>query len=186
MQSAQQLKSKKRPPIPHTASGQTADRRCGASRPLLARARDAAEISTSTDSSPWRPARQLLFASSSRRHGLGRERLFSSIKTPAVQGKELAAAEARMRPIYRAAGIQMVWTGTPWAPGGVAVRREVRTRARPRHGTRGRPSALGTHSHTPTGLMTADWHPLEAHLQTLTPEQAKVIRLRAMANRGAL
>jgi hypothetical protein len=38
---------------------------------------------------------------------------------------------------------------------------------------------LGGHSHTPTGLMTADWYPLETHLQTLTPEQAQVIRLRA-------
>jgi hypothetical protein len=43
---------------------------------------------------------------------------------------------------------------------------------------------LGDHSHSRAGLMTADWYPLETHLQTLTPEQAHVIRLRATATDG--
>jgi hypothetical protein len=43
---------------------------------------------------------------------------------------------------------------------------------------------LGDHSHAPAGLMTADWCPLEKHLQTLTPEQTQVIRLRASATDG--
>jgi hypothetical protein len=37
----------------------------------------------------------------------------------AVSPKELAAAEAYAMAIYRAAGIDMVWTETPWAPGGI-------------------------------------------------------------------
>jgi hypothetical protein len=40
---------------------------------------------------------------------------------------------------------------------------------------------LGGHSHAPAGLMTAHWYPLETHIQTLTPEQARVIRARATA-----
>ena len=43
---------------------------------------------------------------------------------------------------------------------------------------------LGTHSHAPAGLMTANWYPLETHLQTLTPEQVQVIRVRAAATEG--
>jgi hypothetical protein len=43
---------------------------------------------------------------------------------------------------------------------------------------------LGAHSHAPAGLMTADWYLLETHLQTLTPEQAQVIRVRAAATEG--
>ena len=43
---------------------------------------------------------------------------------------------------------------------------------------------LGGHSHAATGLMTPDWNPLETRLQTLTPEQAQVIRVRAMATEG--
>jgi hypothetical protein len=43
---------------------------------------------------------------------------------------------------------------------------------------------LGTNSHAPTGLMIADWHPLEPHIQTLTPEQVQVIRVRATATQG--
>jgi hypothetical protein len=43
---------------------------------------------------------------------------------------------------------------------------------------------LGMLSHTPAGLMTADWHALEPHLQTLTPEEAQVIRVRASATEG--
>jgi hypothetical protein len=43
---------------------------------------------------------------------------------------------------------------------------------------------LGTSSHTPTGLMIADWHPLEPHLQTLTAEQTRAIRARATATDG--
>jgi hypothetical protein len=43
---------------------------------------------------------------------------------------------------------------------------------------------LGGHSHAPTGLMTADWNPKEPRLQTLTPEQVKAIRVRAMATDG--
>jgi hypothetical protein len=35
----------------------------------------------------------------------------------AISPKELAAAEAYATAIYRAAGIQTVWTETPWAPG---------------------------------------------------------------------
>src|SRR5216684_5449304 len=35
----------------------------------------------------------------------------------AISPKELAAAEAYATAIYRAAGIQTVWTDTPWAPG---------------------------------------------------------------------
>src|ERR1700730_5583441 len=34
----------------------------------------------------------------------------------AISPKELAAAEAYATAIYRAAGIQTVWTDTPWAP----------------------------------------------------------------------
>jgi hypothetical protein len=43
---------------------------------------------------------------------------------------------------------------------------------------------LGAHSHAPAGLMTADWYPLETHLQTLTPEQVQVIRERVAATEG--
>ena len=43
---------------------------------------------------------------------------------------------------------------------------------------------LGAHSHAPAGLMTAHWYPLETHLQTLTPEQVQVIRVRAAATEG--
>ena len=42
---------------------------------------------------------------------------------------------------------------------------------------------LGTHSHAPTGLMAVSWLPLETRLQTLTPDQAHVIRVRA-SDRG--
>src|SRR6202158_2991903 len=35
----------------------------------------------------------------------------------AISPKDLAAAEAYATAIYRAAGIQAVWTETPWAPG---------------------------------------------------------------------
>jgi hypothetical protein len=38
---------------------------------------------------------------------------------------------------------------------------------------------LGAHSHSRTGLMSADWLPLDPHVQTLTAEQAGVIRRRA-------
>jgi hypothetical protein len=44
---------------------------------------------------------------------------------------------------------------------------------------------LGAHSHAPAGLMTAHWYPLETHLQTLTPEQVQVIRVRARGDRGS-
>ena len=40
---------------------------------------------------------------------------------------------------------------------------------------------LRGHSHSTGGLMNADWHPVETHLQTLTPEQVQVIRVRAAA-----
>jgi hypothetical protein len=43
---------------------------------------------------------------------------------------------------------------------------------------------LGAHGHAPTGLMTADWKPRETHLQTFTPEQTRVIRMRATATKG--
>jgi hypothetical protein len=43
---------------------------------------------------------------------------------------------------------------------------------------------LGTHSHAPTGLMAVSWRPLETHLQTLTPDQAQVIHVRATATEG--
>ena len=43
---------------------------------------------------------------------------------------------------------------------------------------------LGVHSHALSGLMTADWHALETHLQPFTPEQAQVIRVRATATDG--
>jgi hypothetical protein len=155
----------------------------------------------------------------------------------AISPKELAAAEAYATAIYRAAGIQTVWTETPWAPGetrsphlrvvilspqmtankckesqlgesvmGVAVdgatdgsgriayifadrigQTALQYLAKFERGL-GHAMAhevghllLGGHSHAPAGLMTAHWYPLETHLQTLTPEQAQVIRVRAMA-----
>src|ERR1700688_562516 len=39
------------------------------------------------------------------------------INHASIPPKELAAAEAYATAIYRAAGIQTVWTETPWAPG---------------------------------------------------------------------
>jgi hypothetical protein len=38
---------------------------------------------------------------------------------------------------------------------------------------------LGAHSHSQDGLMSADWHPLDPRVQTLTAEQADVIRRHA-------
>jgi hypothetical protein len=158
----------------------------------------------------------------------------------AISPKELAAAEAYATAIYRAAGIQTVWTDTSWAPGEtglphlrvVILSREMTAKkvkedrlgasvmgAATDNGTDGSGRVayifadriarmalqyvakferglghvmahevghllLGTHSHTPTGLMTADWHPLEPHPQTLKPEQAQVIRVRATATEG--
>jgi hypothetical protein len=158
----------------------------------------------------------------------------------AISPKELAAAEAYATAIYRAAGIETVWTETPWA---LAVTRSPHLRvvilspemtakkckgaqlganlmgtaidgategsgriayifadrirqaafqyvAKFDHGL-GHVMAhevghllLGGHSHAPAGLMTADWHPLETHLHTFTPEQAQVIRVRATATEG--
>jgi hypothetical protein len=43
---------------------------------------------------------------------------------------------------------------------------------------------IGDHSHAPAGLMAAGWYPLERRLQTFTPEQAQLIRLRARATGG--
>ena len=155
----------------------------------------------------------------------------------AISPKDLAAAEAYATAIYRAAGIQAVWTETPWAPGetrsphlrvvilspqmtakrckesqlgesvmGIAVDGVTDGSGRiayifaDRIGQmawqylatfdRGLGHAmahevghllLGAHSHAPAGLMTAHWYPLETHLQTLTPEQVQVIRVRATA-----
>jgi hypothetical protein len=154
----------------------------------------------------------------------------------AISPKELAAAEAYAAAIYRAAGIETVWTETPWALGGsgsphlrVVILSPEMTAKKSRGaqldanlmGTaidgatdgsgriayvfadRIRQAALqyaakldhglghvmahevghlllGVHSHAQAGLMTADWNPLETHLHTFTPEQAQVIRVRAM------
>lgn len=158
----------------------------------------------------------------------------------AVSPKELAAAEAYASAIYRAAGIQTVWTETPWAPGetgsphlrvvilslemtakkckesqldetvmGIAVdgasdgsgriayifadrigQMAMQHLAKFPRGL-GHIMAheighllLGVHSHAPAGLMAVSWRPLETHLQTLTPEQAQIIRARATATGG--
>jgi hypothetical protein len=158
----------------------------------------------------------------------------------AISAKELAAAEAYAMAIYHGAGIETVWTETPWAPGetrsphlrvvilspqmtamkckesqlsesvmGVAVDGATDGSGRiayifaDRIGQTalqylakferalGHAMAhevghllLGGHSHAPAGLMTALWYPLETHLQTLTPEQAQIIRRRATATKG--
>jgi hypothetical protein len=158
----------------------------------------------------------------------------------AVSPKELAAAEAYATAIYRAAGIQMVWTDTPWPRGetrlphlrvvilspemtakkcqaaqlgasamGIAVDGATDDSGRIAYIFADRISQtawqylamferglghvmahevghllLGGHSHAPTGLMTVSWYPLETRLQTLTPEQAQVIRVRAAATAG--
>ena len=159
----------------------------------------------------------------------------------AISPKELAEAEAYATAIYRAAGIQTVWTETPWAPGetrsphirvvilgremtatmckkesqfgesvmGIATAGATDDSGRiayvfsdrigqrawqysaPFHLGLGHVMVhevghllLGANSHAPSGLMAADWKPLETHLQTLTPEQAQVIRVRATATEG--
>jgi hypothetical protein len=162
------------------------------------------------------------------------------INHASISPKELAAAEAYATAIYRAAGIQTVWTETPWAPGqtrsphlrvvilspemtakkckgaqlganlmGTAIDGATEGSGRIAYifADRIRQAAfqyvakfdrglghvmahevghllLGGHSHAQTGLMIADWHPLETHLQTFTPEQAQVIRVRATATEG--
>jgi hypothetical protein len=155
----------------------------------------------------------------------------------AISPKELAAAEAYATAIYRAAGIQTVWTDAP-RPRGETRSPHLRVvilspemtakKCQAAHlgasvmgtaadgGTDGGARIayvfadrialtafqylakfecalghvmaheaghllLGGHSHAPAGLMAADWCPLERHLQTFTPEQAQVIRLRARA-----
>jgi hypothetical protein len=159
----------------------------------------------------------------------------------AISPKELAAAEAYATAIYGAAGIQTVWTETPWAPGEtrsphlrvVILGREMTAKMCKKESQFGESVMgiatdgatddsgriayvfadriyqrawqylaqfhlglghvmahevghllLGAHSHAPSGLMAADWKPLETHLQTLTPEQAQVIRVRATATEG--
>jgi hypothetical protein len=158
----------------------------------------------------------------------------------AISPKELAAAETYATAIYRAAGIETVWTETPWVPGetrsphlrvvilspemtakkckgaqlganlmGTAIDGATDGSGRIAYifADRIRQAAfqyiakfdrglghamahevghllLGGHSHAPTGLMTDYWNPLETRLQTLTPEQAQVIRVRAMATEG--
>jgi hypothetical protein len=158
----------------------------------------------------------------------------------AISPKELAAAEAYATAIYRAAGIQTVWTETPWAPGetrsphlrvlilspemtakkckdqqlgasvmGTAANEGTDGSGRIAyifadrigltalqylatfHRGLGHVMAhevghllLGSHSHAPTGLMAVSWRPLETHLETLTPDQAQVIRVRATATEG--
>jgi hypothetical protein len=157
-----------------------------------------------------------------------------------VTPKERAAAEAYATAIYRATGIQTVWTDAPrprgetrsphlrvvilspemiakkcqaahlgasvmgtaadaGTDGGARIayvfadrisQTAVQYVAKFQHGL-GHVMAhevghllLGGHSHSPAGLMNADWHPLETHLQTLTPEQVQVIRVRAMSIEG--
>jgi hypothetical protein len=149
--------------------------------------------------------------------------------------QDLAAAEAYAAAIYRAAGIETVWTDAPWGSGdarsphlrvvilsremaekkcqgsrlgdtamGVAVdgegvndgsiayifsdrigRAAVQNSAKFVSGL-GHVMAhevghllLGAHSHSRTGLMTADWHPRDPRVQTLTSEQADSIRQHA-------
>jgi hypothetical protein len=149
--------------------------------------------------------------------------------------QDLATAEAYAAAIYRAAGIETVWTDAPWRPGearsphlrvailsrdmaqkkckgsglgetamGVAVdgegvnegrvayvfsdrigRAAVLNFAKFDHGL-GHVMAhevghllLGAHSHSGTGLMSGDWHPRDPHVQTLTAEQAGLIRRHA-------
>jgi hypothetical protein len=158
----------------------------------------------------------------------------------AVSRKELAAAEAYATAIYRAAGIQTVWTDTPWAPGEtrsphirVVILSPQMTAKKCKEDQIGESVMgtatdgvtdgsgriayifadrigqkawqylatferalghamahevghllLGAHSHSPAGLMTAHWYPLETHLQTFTPEQVQIIRVRATATEG--
>ena len=157
----------------------------------------------------------------------------------AISPKELAAAEAYATAIYRAAGVQTVWTETPRAPGAtrsphlrvVILSAEMTAKmckdaqlgdsvmGIANEGTNGSGRIayifadrigqtalqylaefhrglghvmaheighllLGAHSHAPTGLMAVNWRPLETHLQTFTPKQAQIIRVRATATEG--
>jgi hypothetical protein len=149
--------------------------------------------------------------------------------------QDLATAEAYAAAIYRAAGIETVWTDAPWGPGdartphlrvailsrdmaekkckgsglgetamGVAVdgegvndgrvayifsdrigRAAMKNLATFERGL-GHVLAhevghllLGGHSHSRTGLMSSDWYPRDPRVQTLTAEQADLIRRQA-------
>jgi hypothetical protein len=148
--------------------------------------------------------------------------------------QDLATAEAYAAAIYRASGIETVWTDAPWGSGNARsphLRVAILLREMAENKSKGSGLGetamgiggdgegandgsvayifydrivraamknltaferglgyvlahevghllLGAHSHSRTGLMSADWDPSDRHVQILTVEQADVIRRR--------